>query len=203
MNEQNSHMGDLERSLRALAEADRHVEAPAHVQAAVMSTWDIVKPFAPHRRRRRTRGALFLAIGSTAAVVVTVVVMYRVPSELVRPDPIVVAVAEKSPVARNLPPTDNNSLVEAHRPRPRRPRMRGETAAPRGERGLLLVADPILDPIAASIVRVRVRRTALVALGIALVEPNDSGWVDLEMLVGEDGVARTIRRAVPVSVRQE
>jgi hypothetical protein len=202
MNEQMSHRGDLERSLRALAEADRRVEAPPHVQAEVMHTWDTVKPFA-HRRRRRTRSALLLAIGSTAATVVTVVVMYRALSEPTRPEPIVVAVAEKSPVARNLPPTDNHSLVEAHQPRPRRPRMRGEAATPRGERGLLLVADPILDPIAASIVRIRVRRTALVTLGIALVEPNDSGWVDLEMLVGEDGVARTIRRAVPVSVRQE
>jgi hypothetical protein len=36
-----------------------------------------------------------------------------------------------------------------------------------------------------------------------LLEPDDRRSVDLEILVGEDGVARTIRRAVPVSVRQE
>jgi hypothetical protein len=45
--------------------------------------------------------------------------------------------------------------------------------------------------------------TALAPLGIPFVDPNDGGSVDLEILVGEDGVARTIRRAVPVVVRQE
>jgi hypothetical protein len=201
VNDQNSQLLDLERSLRALAEADRHVAAPPHVEAAVMHTWDTVTPLAPHRRRRRTRRPLLLAIGSAAAAVVTVVVIYRGPSEPIRPKPIM-AVAEKSPVVRNLPPTYSDSLVEAPRPRPRRPRMRDETAAPRRDRGLMLVADPILDASAVSIVRVRVRRAALVTLGIFAVEPNDSGWVDLEVLVGEDGVARRIRRAVPVSARE-
>ena len=74
---------------------------------------------------------------------------------------------------------------------------------PRYEPGIVLMADPMLDVSAMSIVRARVPRTALVPLGIQLVEPNDNGSVDLEMLVGEDGVARTIRRAVPVAVRQE
>jgi hypothetical protein len=46
-------------------------------------------------------------------------------------------------------------------------------------------------------------RTALPTLGIAVADLDQSGWVDLEMLVGEDGAARTIRRAVPVTVRQE
>jgi hypothetical protein len=68
---------------------------------------------------------------------------------------------------------------------------------------MVLVADPLLDASATSIVRVRLSRTALVTLGIPLVEPNDGGTVDLEILVGEDGVARTIRRALPVGVRKE
>jgi hypothetical protein len=67
----------------------------------------------------------------------------------------------------------------------------------------VLVSDPILDASAMSIVRVRVPRTALATLGIPLVEPNVGGSVELEMLVGEDGVARTIRPVVPVAVRQE
>ena len=81
-------------------------------------------------------------------------------------------------------------------------RARGESLA-RRDPGLVLVADPILDVNAVSIVRVRMPRTALAPLGIPFVDPNDGGSVDLEILVGEDGVARTIRRAVPVVVRQE
>jgi hypothetical protein len=60
------------------------------------------------------------------------------------------------------------------------------------------VSDPLLDATTASVVRVRVPRSALATLGIALVEPDGTGQVDLEMIVGEDGVARAIQRAVPV-----
>jgi hypothetical protein len=67
----------------------------------------------------------------------------------------------------------------------------------------VLVADPILDATGASVVRVRVPRHALATLGFPVVEPDEGGSVDLEMLVGEDGVAYTIRRAMPVAIRQE
>jgi hypothetical protein len=68
---------------------------------------------------------------------------------------------------------------------------------------MVLVADPILDASATSIVRVRVPRAALATLGLPLVDPNERGSVELEMLVGEDGITRTIRRARPAVIRQE
>jgi hypothetical protein len=203
MNDQHSQMVDLERALRALAEEDCHVQAPPHVHAAVMHTWDIVRPFARHRRGGRSGRAAILAIGTTAAAVVAAVVMYRTPSEPSRPEPVVARAAEKPRDVTDLPAIDGDTPTETHQPPPRRPRTRGERAAPGDEPGVVLVADPILDASAASIVRVRVSRAALVTLGIPLVEPDEGGSVDLEMLVGEDGVARTIRRAVPVAVRQE
>jgi hypothetical protein len=203
MNDRHSQMADLERALRALAEEERHVDAPPHVHAAVMQTWDIVTPFASHRRGGRRGRAALLAIGSIAAAVVAAVVMYRAPSEPSRPEPVVARPAERPRVVTNIPPTGGDTLVETHRPRPRRPRTPRETSVPRDASGMVLVADPIYDASATSIVRVRVPRRALVTLGIPLVEPNDGGSVDLELLVGEDGVARTIRHAVPVAVRQE
>jgi hypothetical protein len=202
MNDQNSQMEDLERWLRALAGEDRHVQAPPCVQAAVMQTWDAVRPFARHRRQRRGRRAALLAIGSLAAAVVAVVVMTRAPSQPSRREPVAAPPVEKPPAVTIVPPAGSGTSVEARRPRPRRPRPPGDAMPPRFEPGMVLVADPILDASATSIVRVRVSRTALVTLGIP-VEPDDGGTVDLEMVVGEDGVARTIRRAVPVAVRQE
>jgi hypothetical protein len=203
MNDPNSQMVDLERWLRALAEDDCHVQAPRHVHAAVMQTWDVVKPLAQHRRRGRSRYAALLAVGSMATAVVALVVMYRAPSEPSRPEPVVARAVEKPPLVTNGPPATSDIPVDAQRPRPRRPRSRGAATRPHHGPAMVLVADPILDASATSIVRVRVPRTALVPLGIPLVDPDYRGSVDLEMLVGEDGVARTIRRAVPVAVRQE
>jgi hypothetical protein len=203
MNDQKSPMEDLERSLRALAAEDCHMQAPPHVHAAVMQTWDAVRPFARHRRLRRSRRAALLAAGSLAAAVSAVVVMSRAPSGPSRTEPVVSRVSEKPPLVTNVPPADRDTPVEARRARPRRPRSRREAAPPHYGPGMVLVADPLLDASATSIVRVRLSRTALVTLGIPLVEPNDGGTVDLEILVGEDGVARTIRRALPVGVRKE
>ena len=198
----NSEMVNLERSLRALADDEFHVRAPSHVHEAVMQTWDADRPFAQHTRHGRRRHAAILAIGSLAAAVVAAVVMYRAPSQPSRAESDV-ARAERPRVIPNLPRTDRETRAEVHGQRPRRARSRGETTATRHGAGMVFVADPFLDASAATIVRVRVPRTALVRLGVPLVEPDDRGLVDLEMLVGEDGVTRTIRRAAPVAVRQE
>jgi hypothetical protein len=194
----NSEMVNLERSLRALADDEFHLRAPSHVHAAVMQRWDAERPFARHTRHGRRRPAAILAIGSMAAAVV----MYRPPSRPSRAESDV-ARAESPRVSPNLPRTDSETHAEVHGQRPRRARSRVELPAPRYGAGIVFVADPVLDASATTIVRVRVPRTALVTLGVPLVEPDDRGLVDLEMLVGEDGVTRTIRRAVPVAVRQE
>jgi hypothetical protein len=195
----NPELDDLERSLRALADEDCQLQAPPHVHAAVMHKWDTVRPLAQRRRQRRRSAALF-GLGSMAAAVVGVVI-YRTPSTPSGAQPVVAHVAETAHVVTS-PRRLDNVPAAAHRPRPRRSTTRDRRAEPR-ERGIVLLADPILDRGATSIVRVRMSRQALIALGIPLVEPNDTRSMDLEMLVGEDGVAHTIRRAVPVGVRQE
>jgi hypothetical protein len=199
----NSEMVSLERSLRALADEDCHVQAPLQVQAAVMQKWDVVRPLARHPRHGRRRLSAILAIGSLAAGVAAAVVMYRAPSEPSRAEPVVARAPEKPRLVLNPPPADSDTPSDVHEQRPRQSRTRVDTMAPRFGAGMVFVADPLLDASATKIVRVRVQRTALVTLGLPLVEPDDRGSVDLEMLVGEDGVARTIRRALPVAVRQE
>ena len=61
--------------------------------------------------------------------------------------------------------------------------------------GVPLVIDPFGDPTALSVMRVRMSRSALASLGFPIMDPDAAGVVDVEMLVGEDGVARSIRRA--------
>jgi hypothetical protein len=45
-------------------------------------------------------------------------------------------------------------------------------------------------------------RTGLATLGVPLANPEAEGVVELELLVGEDGVARAIRRAALVTTAE-
>ena len=223
MNDRNdAGIVDLERSLRALADEDRHLQAPPHVHAAVMHRWDATTPVAARWHGARGRNATLLEIGSLAAaaasvvLVVAVVLMHRAPSAtsarsapLAPSLPAVSSLPEVSSVpSAPLPPEPVvaravKTASEAGHGSRRLSRRRDPTTVSRDERGMVLVMDPTLDRSAASLVRVRVPRTALVTLGVPLVEPENGGSVDLEMLVGEDGIARTIVRAVPVAGLQE
>ena len=54
------------------------------------------------------------------------------------------------------------------------------------------------------LVRLRMPRTALQAFGVALIEPDATGLVDVDLVVGSDGLPRDIRRVRPVvDVRSE
>jgi hypothetical protein len=63
---------------------------------------------------------------------------------------------------------------------------------------MTLAADPIFDNEPLEIVRVRMPRSALRGLGFALVEPEAAGLVDVDLLVGGDGLPRDIRRVSAV-----
>jgi hypothetical protein len=53
--------------------------------------------------------------------------------------------------------------------------------------------DPPLSGEPMQLVRLRVRRDALQVLGLAVLEPDAGGTVDLDVLIGEDGLPREIR----------
>jgi hypothetical protein len=63
---------------------------------------------------------------------------------------------------------------------------------------MTLAADPVRETESLQLVRIRVPRTELRALGIALIEPDASGLVDVDVLVADDGLPRDIRRIQPV-----
>ena len=118
----------------------------------------------------------------------------RVAPEVVPQTPLQVSHAA---VPAPVPTNAHRASRRAHQP----PRL----TTPQDGVGLVLVADPMFDSTAATVIRVRMPRSALAALGLPIAEPDAAGAVDVEMLVGEDGVARTIRRATaaPANPDQE
>lgn len=49
-----------------------------------------------------------------------------------------------------------------------------------------------------TLVRVRMPRRAFATLGVPIVNPEAEGLVDVEVVVAEDGIARSIRRVALV-----
>ena len=76
------------------------------------------------------------------------------------------------------------------------PQARSREQAP--DAILRFTADPLHETESLQLVRVRVPRSALSALGVALVEPDLPGLVDVDVVVGDDGLPRDIRRIRPV-----
>ena len=58
---------------------------------------------------------------------------------------------------------------------------------------LLVVGDPILDGEPVRVVRMRMPASALVRLGIRPIAVDPAGAIDVDVIVGEDGVARAIK----------
>jgi hypothetical protein len=81
----------------------------------------------------------------------------------------------------------------------REPASAPREISPLAELGYVLVPDPLADPESLHVVRLRMRRAGLASLGVPLVNPDADGLVEVELLVGEDGVARSIRRTALVT----
>jgi hypothetical protein len=62
-----------------------------------------------------------------------------------------------------------------------------------GSRALLVVGEPILRGEPVRVVRMRVPVSTLTGLGVRPATGNAAAHVDVDVLVGEDGVARAIR----------
>jgi hypothetical protein len=201
---------DLTRMLRALAVEDERLQASPHVRTTVMGAWDRLSPDArPWSRRLRRSLTLSVATGSLVAAAVAVVLMYRAPTESSRPVPAAAHPVEDSHVVTRVPSVDSEPIPIRDARQPQRPsplrRQQNQAHVPSRDRqaALVLVMDPTFDETTASIVRLHVPRTALATLGMGLDEPGVSDSIEVEILVGEDGVARTIRRAFPSSFERE
>jgi len=187
---------DIDAALGALAREEARVEVPAHVGAAVMRAWDAGAHATGPRRSARVGfwNVLWpVAVGSIAAMVLALGITRQAPVTLPDlPRGPVVGDGAAAALTRIAAPDPETAAVAPPRasaaPRARRPPAAGRL-------GFVLVADPAFDPTAATVVRLRMPRATLVSLGVPIHDPDAAGEVDVELLVGEDGIARSIRRA--------
>jgi hypothetical protein len=141
---------DLAGALDALRQAEKRVQAPPHVEMAVLAAWDRahVSPPGIFAKTYWTRAG---AVAATMAIVVGLGQLGRHLRESTR--------VTAQPVADN--------------------------------RTLLVVGEPILQGEPVRIVRMRVPASTLTGLGVRTAA--DVAHVDVDVIIGEDGVARAIR----------
>lgn len=193
---------NVEQSLRALAADDATARVPPHVDAAVMAAWEenCREPRGREPAARRTRVGPGIAIASAVAaslVAAAVVITWRGGNEArhtpgnITPETSVALVVPEAVTGAIAPPRGVEQPMTPARAR-RRP-----VAPPATGAGYILVPDAYMDtPL--TMMRVRMSRSAFSRLGVPIANPDGDGMVDVEVLVGEDGVARSIRRATAV-----
>jgi len=192
---------NVEQSLRALAADDTTARIPPHVDAAVMAAWDASCRAEQGRGRgRRTRAALVGAIAGACAaslVAIAVVTKSRAGDELshARRD-----IAPQTSISSRVHETVAGTISRPDGAEQRRPPSRvrrSPVVPPQMDAAYVLVPDVEVNaPL--TMMRVRMPRSAFSRLGVPIANPDGDGMVDVEMLVGEDGVARSIRRATAV-----
>ena len=199
---------NVEQSLRALAAHDATARVPPHVDAAVMAAWD--ENCREHHGRepaaRRTpvvRGIAMAGAFAASLVAAGVVITWRGGNEARHT---LGNIAPEKSVAPGVPEVVAGAIARPRRveqPRgveqpmaPARARRR-PVASPATSAAYVLVPEAYMDaPL--MMMRVRMPRSAFSRLGVPIANPDGDGMVDVEVLVGEDGVARSIRRATAV-----
>jgi hypothetical protein len=186
----------IDDALDALSAADAGLSPPAHLQAAVLREWDEQQV----RQAPRSRWLAWTLLPAAVGVVVAVAVLQRGPVTTSEPgEPPVeraapLAAGAVSTSEPGAPPAPTAVATPSTRP----------VAVPRAlpaaaDAGYIIVPDPLVDPTTLRVVRVRMSRLALATLGLPLVNPDADSLVEVEMLVGDEGVAQSIRRAALVS----
>ena len=137
-----------------------------------------------------------MTVGLVGAVVLLVAVSRD--ASVTRPE---LPRAVRASVAAPVAPTTDAEVEQSTVPRSAASsRLAGQSRRTAWQHlGFVLVADPAFDAAAATVVRLRMPRSTLVSLGVPIPDPDAAGEVDIELLVGEDGVARSIRRARAVA----
>lgn len=138
-------------ALEELHQEAAGIEAPAHLEAAVLAAWDEAHAETAGRPRRLWRDAA--AVAAAVTIAIALAQLGRQLERLTQP------AAEQSANSRTL----------------------------------LLVGEPILQGEPVRMVRMRVPASTLTGLGVRPVAGTAGEHIDVDVIVGEDGVARAIR----------
>ena len=180
-------MDDLDRALRTLAAETDEDAAPAVEARARAAFRTLPAEAAPEPAPSPW---VWLASLAAAAGVVWMVVPGRAPvAAPVVPSAAPVARAESTPVPRVSVAPAAPVAVAA---RPARARTRPRPAEPAPFEALY-PGDPLADLDAVHVVRVSVPRSSLFALGLRQRPGAPDDAVEMDAMVGPDGVARAVR----------
>jgi len=174
----------------AFREADAAIQAPPHLEAAVFASLD-----ASARPRARLLTRLYLPMAAAAAIAMAWA-WFGARSHPA-PAPLEARALPPAPLPSALVP-DRVTVTAARR------RSVPTVVDPRAEDPpvVLMMFEPMPGPPTEplQLVRLRVPGEALLALGVTLFEPDAAGMVDIDLLVGEDGLPKDMRK---VRVQQE
>jgi len=176
----------LTRALRALADDEGRIETPPRVEAALMARWEKhhdERRHPKHAVRDRTRTFLRGAATMAAGVVLFGAVVLDRKLTPVRVDLPRPPVMPSETADLTLPSTASIDAATVHGPIDSRAREPRST--------VVLVGGPMASGELVQVVRMRVNRSALTALGITQIGSGET--VEVDVLVGEDGVARGLR----------
>jgi hypothetical protein len=181
--------GDFAEAWQAFEQEDAALSTPPSVQTAVMAAWRTREhPVTAVRYRFGRVERLALAAGILIVLgAATLLQRARPPRDGGPPDNAVV----------RIPATPPKRATPSFAPSPAAPPRREAAvrwAAARAPKDQAAIADR--EPL--QLVRVRMPREALTALGVSLVEPEATSLVDVELLIAHDGMPRGIRNVTAV-----
>jgi hypothetical protein len=160
--------GTFAAAWRAFACIDRLIEVPDDLELRIRLT---AESRAARRARPEWRRSLFglFGLGVAAASVVTIVVTFIVSGDLVPGGP---RRSTDNQVVQSTEDADDGVSIAL----------------------VTFAADPLDETEMMQLVRLRMPRAALASLRIPVEDPSAPGLVDVDVLIGEDGLARDIRR---------
>jgi hypothetical protein len=165
--------GAIGEAWRQFAQEDAATTAPLELERRVLVAWDALQH--PSRRSHRSnQRRLVWALGAAAGALLLAFALHSHRA------PAVTSISvSRAPVSATQ---DAGSLQRGLRP------------MPTIDTALTWTAYPALQTETLQLVRVRMPRWALQAVGVVVSEPNADGFVEVDVVVGEDGLPRDLRR---------
>lgn len=176
---------------QAFADADARVVPPADLERRVL-TAVMNRPRTLPVSAARALATWAASLAAVVAVSIAGAWWLTLPETVTpRPDPI----ATRAPDSPE-PPRESTGALPAEAIVRARPAGR-RIATPQAAMPAVLMTldwEPVRDGEALQLIRLRLSRDALQTLGIVLAEPGTAGSVDVDVLIGEDGLPRDIRK---------
>lgn len=150
------------------------IAVPAEIERRILDSWDAL----PHRQRRGhwpSQRRLFWAVPVAAGALL---LGFALPGHRQ-------ATVTPATPASSGALSVTRGVQEVHRSPQRTPTSHAVIAA---------MVNPVLDTETLLLVRVRMSRRALQAVGVVVSEAGSEGFVDVDVVVGEDGLLKDVRR---------